>query len=42
MIAIGCDHGGFQLKEEIKKYFDEKKMEQTVKKERIILFMQQR
>lgn len=27
MIAIGCDHGGFQLKEEIKKYFDEKKIE---------------
>ena len=24
MIAIGCDHGGYQLKEEIKKYFDEK------------------
>lgn len=23
MIAIGCDHGGFKLKEEIKKYFDE-------------------
>ena len=23
MIALGCDHGGFKLKEEIKKYFDE-------------------
>ena len=23
MIAIGSDHGGFKLKEEIKKYFDE-------------------
>ncbi len=23
MIALGCDHGGYQLKEEIKKYFDE-------------------
>ena len=23
MIAIGCDHGGFKLKEEIKKYFNE-------------------
>ncbi len=27
MIAIGSDHGGFKLKEEIKKYFDEKKIE---------------
>ena len=24
MIAIGSDHGGYKLKEEIKKYFDEK------------------
>ncbi|MGB9680182.1 MAG: ribose 5-phosphate isomerase B [Thermoanaerobacteraceae bacterium] len=24
VIGIGCDHGGFELKEEIKKYFDEK------------------
>ena len=23
MIAIGCDHGGYKLKEEIKRYFDE-------------------
>ena len=27
MIAIGCDHGGYKLKEEIKKYFDEKEIE---------------
>ena len=26
MIAIGADHGGYQLKEEIKKYFDEKEI----------------
>ena len=24
MIAIGSDHGGYQLKEEIKKYLEEK------------------
>jgi len=27
MIAIGCDHGGYKLKEEIKKYLDEKEIE---------------
>lgn len=27
MIAIGCDHGGYKLKEEIKRYFDEKGIE---------------
>lgn len=27
MIAIGADHGGYKLKEEIKKYFDEKGIE---------------
>ena len=27
MIAIGSDHGGFKLKEEIKKYLEEKKIE---------------
>ena len=27
MIAIGSDHGGFKLKEEIKKYLDEKNIE---------------
>jgi ribose 5-phosphate isomerase B len=27
MIAIGCDHGGYALKEEIKKYLDEKEIE---------------
>ena len=27
MIAIGADHGGFKLKEEIKKYLDEKNIE---------------
>ena len=26
MIAIGADHGGFKLKEEIKKYLDEKQI----------------
>lgn len=26
MIAIGADHGGFKLKEAIKKYFDEKEI----------------
>ena len=27
MIAIGSDHGGYKLKEEIKRYFDEKNIE---------------
>ena len=27
MIAIGADHGGYKLKEEIKKYLDEKEIE---------------
>lgn len=27
MIAIGADHGGYKLKEEIKKYFDEKEIQ---------------
>ena len=27
MIAIGADHGGYKLKEEIKKYFDKKNIE---------------
>ena len=27
MIAIGSDHGGYKLKEEIKKYFDEKEIQ---------------
>lgn len=27
MIAIGSDHGGYQLKEEIKKYLEEKQIE---------------
>ena len=26
MIALGSDHGGYELKEEIKKYFDEKEI----------------
>ncbi|MCI9366424.1 MAG: ribose 5-phosphate isomerase B [Clostridia bacterium] len=31
MIVIGADHGGFKLKEEIKRYFDEKGIEYTDK-----------
>ena len=27
MIAIGADHGGYKLKEEIKRYFDEKEIQ---------------
>ena len=27
MVAIGADHGGFKLKEQIKKYFEEKEIE---------------
>lgn len=27
MIALGCDHGGYPLKEKIKEYLDEKKIE---------------
>lgn len=27
MIAIGCDHGGYKLKEEIKRYLEEKEIQ---------------
>ncbi len=27
MIALGCDHGGYKLKEEIRKYLEEKEIE---------------
>ena len=27
MIAIGADHGGYEMKEQIKKYLDEKNLE---------------
>ena len=26
MIALGCDHGGYELKQEIKKYLEEKEI----------------
>ena len=29
MIAVGSDHGGYKLKEEIKKYLEEKELEYT-------------
>ena len=29
MIALGSDHGGYKLKEEIKRYFEEKEIEYT-------------
>lgn len=31
MIVVGADHGGFKLKEEIKRYFEEKGIEYTDK-----------
>ena len=42
MIAIGADHGGYKLKEEIKKYLEEsgiKITEQIQKKGQIIQYM---
>ena len=27
MLALGCDHGGYELKQEIKKYLEEKQIE---------------
>ena len=30
MIALGCDHGGYELKQEIKKYLDEKGIEYKI------------
>ena len=27
MVVLGCDHGGYEIKEEIKKHFDENKIE---------------
>ena len=37
MLAIGADHGGYKLKEEIKKYLEEKEIEYKdgVKKEKV-------
>ena len=29
MIALGSDHGGYKLKEEIKRYLEEKEIEYT-------------
>ena len=26
MIALGCDHGGYELKQEIRKHLDEQKI----------------
>ena len=34
MIALGCDHGGYELKQEIKKYLDEKGIEYKRSEER--------
>ena len=31
MIAIGSDHGGYKLKEEIKRYLDEKEIKYVKK-----------
>lgn len=46
MVALGADHGGYLLKQEIKKYLEEKQipyqdMELRRSKEQIIQFMQQ-
>ena len=45
MIAIGCDHGGYKLKEEIKKYLEEQGIEYKIlgriqKREQIIHYME--
>ena len=47
MIAIGADHGGYKLKEEIKEYFNKhvlnlKILGQILKKEQISQFMQKK
>ena len=31
MLALGCDHGGYELKLEIKKYLDEKGMQRKLR-----------